>query len=258
AFGRRLHRVRSESAAPREWTGDGTVVITGGTGGLGAALARHLASRGARDLLLLSRSGPTAAGDLLADLRATGATAEAVACDVADRDQLSAVLDGRRVTAVVHAAGVLDDGVVDAVTRDRLDRVLRVKAQGAANLHELTRGAELAAFVLFSSAAGAMGSAGQAAYAAANAHLDALATHRAALGLPATSVAWGAWSSTGLAADGAVRENRLRGSGFRPMNPDDALAVLDRVVVSGAPVEVVADVDWAALLAGLRGLRPTE
>uniref|UniRef100_UPI0038B729FD type I polyketide synthase n=1 Tax=Actinokineospora bangkokensis TaxID=1193682 RepID=UPI0038B729FD len=257
AFGRRLERVAPAPAGTADWTGDGTVVITGGVGGLGAALARHLVARGARDLLLLSRTADTAV-DLLAELRSSGATVDATACDVTDRDQLAAALDGRRVTAVVHAAGVLDDGVVDAITPERLDRVLRVKAEGAIALHELTRGADLAAFVLFSSAAGALGSAGQSAYAAANAHLDALAAHRAALGLPATSVAWGAWGGTGLAADGAVRENRLRGNGFRPMDPADALAALDRVIATGGPVEVVADVDWAALLPGLRALRPTE
>ncbi|WP_253828082.1 type I polyketide synthase [Prauserella aidingensis] len=262
-FGRRLERVDPGPAAapatgPAGWCGDGTVVITGGTGGLGAVLARHLVSHGVTDLLLLSRTGAEAAPGLLAELRESGANVESVACDVADRDRLAAVLDGRRVTAVVHAAGVLDDGVVDAVTPAGLDRVLRAKALGALNLHELTRGTELAAFVLFSSAAGAFGSAGQSTYAAANAHLDALAAHRVSLGLPATSIAWGAWGATGLAADGDLRENRLRGSGFRPMKPNDALAVLDRVVTAGGPVEVVADVDWAVLLPGLHALRSTQ
>ncbi|WP_344609308.1 SDR family NAD(P)-dependent oxidoreductase [Streptomyces glaucus] len=253
----RLERVAAGATpAPRPGSvaaDAGTVLVTGGTGGLGAVLARHLVARhGVRDLLLLSRRGPAApgAGELLAELTGAGARVEAVACDVGDRDALARVLGGRRIGAVVHAAGVLDDGVTGDLTPERVAAVLRPKADAAWYLHELLP--DVGSFVVFSSAAGTFGNAGQGAYAAANAFLDALVRHRARLGLPARSLAWGPWQQAdGMAGALSARDvDRLRRSGFPPLRTDEGLALFDLAVSAATdPVLLPVRLDLAALRA---------
>ncbi|MEU7039008.1 type I polyketide synthase [Streptomyces sp. NPDC046237] len=250
---------------------DGTVLVTGGTGALGAQVARLFAARGHTRLLLVGRRGPEAPGaaELVAELAAAGTTATAVACDIADRDALAALLAGvpeqHPLTGIVHAAGVLDDGVLDGLTPDRFEQVLRSKTLAAENLHDLSRDLPLDAFVLFSSFTGAVGTAGQANYAAANAHLDALAERRRAQGLPATSIGWGPWAETGMAEDEALTQ-RLRRSGLTPLSPDLAVTVLGRTLdgteaagdgAAGAAV-VVADVDWQRFASGFTAARPSR
>ncbi|QNP74860.1 SDR family NAD(P)-dependent oxidoreductase [Streptomyces roseirectus] len=237
----------------------GTVLITGGTGGLGRALALHLVRRhGVRKLALLSRRGPQAPGaaELVAELGESGAFAEVIACDAADRDALAAVLAGLPdLTAVFHLAGLLDDAVVTSLTPDRLDAVLRPKADAARHLHELT--GQLSAFVLFSSAAGTLGTPGQGAYAAANAYLDALAAHRTAQGLPASSLAWGLWAQPdGMAGElGDAHLERISRAGMTALTEQDGLDLLDSACASGEAAVLAARLDFAALR-GLAAARP--
>ncbi|WP_229070446.1 type I polyketide synthase [Actinoplanes sp. DH11] len=234
-------RLRRTDEAPEAaaWDPDGTILITGATGAIGSAVARHLARRGARHLLLVSRRGEAAPGaaDLVADLAEHGTTATVAACDVADRAALAALLDGvpetAPLTGVVHAAGVVDDGVLASLTTERLDTVLRPKAEAATHLHELTAHLDLPMFVLFSSASGLLGALGQGNYAAANAYLDALAQHRRAGGLAAQSLAWGPWAPTGsaqggmAAALGEADGRRMARAGLPPLAVEPALALFD-------------------------------
>ncbi|UQI45521.1 SDR family NAD(P)-dependent oxidoreductase [Streptomyces sp. HU2014] len=240
----RLARYAAEEddavAAAPAWDANGTVLVTGGTGGLGAVLARHLvAERGVRHLTLVSRRGEAAPGAaaLREELTALGAGVSVAACDVADRDAVGRLLGSldRPLTAVVHTAGVLDDGVVTSLSAERLSGVLRPKADAAWHLHELTKESELAAFVMYSSISGVMGSAGQGNYAAGNVFLDALARHRATRGLPAQSLAWGAWAQgsgmTGTLSEADMR--RIASSGVPPLSAGQGLALFDAATASG-------------------------
>ncbi|WP_229758911.1 type I polyketide synthase [Peterkaempfera bronchialis] len=245
-FARRLVRASGDAAsAEGGWAPHGTVLITGGTGALGARVARWAVERGAEQVVLTSRRGPEAPGaaELEAELSATGARVSVVACDLADRDAVARLLEAHPVDAVVHAAGVLDDGVIDTLTADQFASVMRAKAVSAVHLDELTRDRDLSAFVLFSSFAGTVGSAGQANYAAANALLDAVAERRVAAGLPATSIAWGPWAGGGMAAEVGSGQRQRRG-GVGLLDPDPALAALRAAVASADPVHFVADIDW--------------
>ncbi|MGP4002628.1 type I polyketide synthase [Streptomyces sp. 8N706] len=233
----------SPGVVPREWAPEGTVLITGGTGGLGRELARHLvAERGVRHLLLVSRSGPKApgVGELREELAAYGAEVAVRACDVADREAVESVVGSvsaaHPLTAVIHTAGVLDDGVVTSLTPGRLSAVLRPKVDAAWNLHEATKDLDLAAFVLYSSISGVVGSPGQGNYAAGNVFLDALASHRAGQGLPAQSLAWGAWAQGGgmTAALSDADMQRMASYGTVPLSPERGLALFDAAVATGA------------------------
>ncbi|RBM16629.1 type I polyketide synthase, partial [Streptomyces sp. PT12] len=272
----------------------GTVLVTGASGALGGLVARHLVTaHGVTDLLLVSRRGTVAEG-LKDELAALGAQRVTVAaCDLADRDAVATLLDAHPVDAIVHTAGVLDDGVVASLTPERVSAVLRPKADAVWNLHELTLDRDLSAFVVFSSAAGIFGNAGQANYTAANAFLDAFARHRRELGLPAQSLAWGLWGGAGMsdALDGGDL-GRITRSGVGALTQAEGLALLDTALgrddavlvpmaldlarlraeaASGAPLSplfrglvrtrvrrVVTDVTGAVGVSGLAGLSPAD
>ncbi|WTB19194.1 SDR family NAD(P)-dependent oxidoreductase [Streptomyces sp. NBC_00829] len=257
----RLVRAGTEAATGdtvRRIDPQGTVLITGASGGLAGLFARHLvAEHGVRHLLLTSRRGAEAqgAGELTEQIAELGAQVTWTACDVADRDGLAALLASvpaeRPLTAVVHTAAVLDDGVVDLLTPERVDRVLRPKAEAALHLHELTRDLDLSAFILFSAAAGTLGGAGQANYAAANVFLDALARHRAARGLTALSLVWGMWAEErGMAGRLTEAElGRAARGGVAPLSAAEGLALFDAAIASDEAVLVPVGIDVPTLRA---------
>ncbi|MFJ9245612.1 type I polyketide synthase [Streptomyces sp. NPDC101776] len=230
----------------------GTVLITGGTGTLGSLVARRLVTRhGVRHLLLTGRQGAAAPGapELRAELAELGAEVTILACDVGDPDAVDALVSGvptaHPLTAVVHTAGVLDDTVLTSLTPERLAAVARPKADGAWHLHRATAHLDLSAFVLFSSAVGVLGNAGQGNYAAANAQLDALAQYRRVRGLPAVSLAWGHWAEAGgmAAGLGSAETDRLARTGLAPMTNDTALALFDTALTTPYAVLVAAEID---------------
>ncbi|WP_152628387.1 type I polyketide synthase, partial [Streptacidiphilus neutrinimicus] len=254
----------SDAGVAPELDPEGTVLLTGATGALGGLFARHLVTAyGARRLLLVSRRGGAAEGvdELVADLSSLGAEVAVAACDVSDRAALAGLLDSLEhpLAALVHTAGVLDDGIVSSLTPERIDTVLRPKVDAAWHLHELTEEQNLAAFVVFSSAAGVFGAAGQGNYAAANGFLDALAQHRRASGLPATSLAWGLWAEDGGMAAALVRSDveRMARGGVTALTAEDGLLLFDVAVRSPEPLLVPIQLDLAGLRAqGTAGLLP--
>ncbi len=257
-FVRRLAHAPAGSAPA--WRPRGTVLVTGGTGALGAHVARHAVRGGAERVVLTSRRGPAAPGaaELAGELEALGATVTVAGCDVADRDALAALLDsiaasGPPLTAVCHAAGVGELAPLDGVDLAGFAAVVDAKVTGARNLDELLGDTPLDAFVLFSSISATWGSAGQPAYAAANAYLDALAEDRVARGLAGTSVAWGPWADGGM-ADGATA--LLRRQGLRPMAADRAVTALGQAVARRDTAVVVSDVDWSVFAPAYTLARP--
>ncbi|PRY01756.1 type I polyketide synthase [Allonocardiopsis opalescens] len=260
-FARRMARApRPESAARPAWRPRGTVLVTGGTGGLGAHVARWLAAAGAEHLVLAGRRGPEAPGaaELEAELAAMGVPTTIAACDVSDREALARLIASvpgeHPLTAVVHAAGVMHAAAPLAEhSLAEVAEIVRAKAAGAAHLDEILAGRPLDAFVLFSSGAAVWGTAGQSAYAAANAYLDALAHRRRARGEAATAIAWGAWSDGMGDEEGRAYLRRL---GMRPLDPAPALAALQQALDGGESHLVVADIDWAAFAPAYALARP--
>ncbi|MFD7507671.1 SDR family NAD(P)-dependent oxidoreductase, partial [Streptomyces sp. NPDC059850] len=264
-FSQARHIGKIVLSIPQALDPEGTVLITGGTGTLGATTARHLVARhGVRRLLLVSRRGLDAPGapELAAELADLGAQVTVAGCDTADRAALAKLLasfpERHRLTAVVHAAGLLRDATVEALTPAQVDDVLRAKADAAWNLHELTRETAPAVFVLFSAAAGLLGAAGQGNYAAANAFLDALAQHRHAQGLPATSLAWGYWEqATGMTGDMTDADRaRLARAGMVGLETEQGLALLDIALASGLPTLAPIRLDLAAMRRQARDAEP--
>ncbi len=244
---------------------DASVVITGGTGMAGSALAHHLVDRyRVAHVVLVSRTGARAAGvdELVAGLQNAGAQVSVVACDVADPEAASAMLAQipaqYPLRGIVHAAGILDDGLISSLTPDRVDAVLRAKVDGAWNLHELTRHLDLSAFVVFSSMAGIVGTPGQANYAAANSFLDGLAAYRRAHGLAGLSLAWGLWeqASAMTAHLGDRDKARMSRIGLAPLSTEQALAAFDAAMLVETPMLVAARVDRAALSDNIAALPP--
>ncbi|KAA2246249.1 SDR family NAD(P)-dependent oxidoreductase, partial [Solihabitans fulvus] len=233
---------------------DGTVLVSGGLGALGGLVARHLvAAHGVRHLTLLGRAGVDTSG-LVGELTALGAEVTVAACDIADRAAVEKVLAVAKkrhpLVGVVHAAGVLDDGLVSGLSSNQVGRVFRPKVSGGWLLHELTRDLDLAFFALFSSASGTLGGGGQGGYAAANVFLDALATYRSSFGLPAVSLAWGPWGDRdGLGLAAATGTDRPTRGGAVGLSPAEGLALFDTALTVGEPVLVPLRLDQVRLRA---------
>ncbi|MFF2550598.1 HAD-IIIC family phosphatase [Nocardia sp. NPDC058058] len=253
AFIPRLARLPEHPARIQEGRvdlGAGAVLVTGAPGGLGSALARHLAEAyGVRDLVLVSRRGIDGPGghQLRADLENLGVRVRFTQCDITDRDALATVLDGLPLAGVVHAATVLDDSTLGSLTPAQLETVLRPKVDAAHHLHELTVDRQLSIFVLFSAAGGLFGTPGQANYAAANAYLDALALYRRSIGLPAQSLAWGAWEVNQTEYMARADLQRFERAGVRAFATADGMACFDAALRSGEPMLVPLLLDTEVL-----------
>ncbi len=263
----RLQRAGDRAAGVPAVFGPAGTVLVSGAGTLGAAVARHLVSRhGVRHLVLASRRGPDADGtaDLVAELKEEGADVSVAACDLSDRDQVAALLAEHRPAGVVHTAGVLDDGVIGALTPGRLAAVFAPKVDAVAHLDELTRDSGIGAFVVFSSGSGVFGSPGQGNYAAANAFLDAAMANRRAAGLPGLSLAWGPWEqSAGMTANlGGADQARMSRGGVRPMTQAEGMDLFDAALASGQALLVPVKLGLREVRAGgsvphlLHGLIP--
>ncbi|MBE8517344.1 SDR family NAD(P)-dependent oxidoreductase [Amycolatopsis sp. H6(2020)] len=253
--GLRLRRVESAQGGGAVGNTDGTVLLTGAGGALGSRLARHLVSdHGVRHLLLAGRQGPQAAGmaELVDDLERLGASVQVAACDVADRQSVAGLLAripaDRPLTGVIHAAGVMDNGLVGSLRPEQFERVLAPKVDGALHLHELTRDLDLKFFVLFSSAVATLDGPGQANYAAANAFLDALACRRRARGQVATSLAWGPWSLPSAMNSRLGRADlaRVERSGMIPLSTGEGLHLFDVAMGLDDAVVLPVHVDLAS------------
>ncbi|MDX3228194.1 SDR family NAD(P)-dependent oxidoreductase, partial [Streptomyces sp. ME19-01-6] len=261
---RRLTRAPQTAADPGpRWTPRGAVLVTGGTGALGAHVARRLADAGAEHLVLTSRRGPAAAeaAALEAELTGLGTRVTVAACDVADREALAALLgelaaDGVKISAVMHTAGTAAPTGIADTGPEEVAAICGGKVDGARHLDELFADTDLDAFVLFASTAGVWGGAGQGAYGAANAYLDALAQRRRARGRTATSIAWGPWGGGGMAARDDA-EAHLRRRGVRPLAPQAALDVLQQAIDHDEPLLTVADVDWERFALSFTAARPS-
>jgi len=242
-FARRIVRSPDTGATPRRcWTPTGTTLITGGTGVLGASLARHLARQGADHLLLVSRSGPDAPGaaELVDGLAALGTQVTVEVCDVADRAAVAGLLSRHEPRHVVHAAAAMRLAhIADTGTAEFADTVA-AKVAGARHLDELLDPDTVESFVLFSSIAGVWGSGEHAAYAAGNAYLEALARDRRDRGLPATTISWSVWR------DGADRlpVEKIEGSGLELMDREPTMVALQRALDDDETLLTVADIDW--------------
>jgi malonyl CoA-acyl carrier protein transacylase len=263
-FGRRLVRALPGKDQAGVWRARGTVLITGGTGALGMRIARWLARNGAKHLVLTSRQGPAAPGasELQTELAKLGIPVTVAACDVADRDALSALVaklrtEGTPIRAVVHAAGIDAMSPLAETSLEDFADVLRAKVVGAANLDALFGENTVDAFILFSSIAGIWGSGGQAAYAAGNAYLDALAHNRRSRGLPATAVSWGPWAESGMAAREGDAE-QLQRLGLPPMNPGSAVTAIGVALQRNETTVTVADVDWHRFIPAFTANRPSH
>ncbi|WP_404820797.1 type I polyketide synthase [Streptomyces malaysiensis] len=260
-FGPRLVRAPlAETPSARSWKPTGTTVVTGGTGRLGAQVARWLARNGAGHLVLASRRGADAPGavELEAELTALGAEVTLAACDVTDRaalaETLAAIPADQPLTAVVHTAGIIEDGVIEGLTPDQVERALRLKVDATRHLHELTRDLDLSAFVLCSHFSATFGAPGQGNQAPGNAFLHAFAEQRRADGLPATTLTFGPWGD-GSAVDGAVGD-RMRRHGINEMAPEPATATLQHALDRDETALTVIDMDWRRFTLAFTADRP--